>query len=147
MNYNQEALFHLSSKIILFNEQNKILLLKIFWNDQFFWELPGGRVQLGETDLQALRRELFEETGITKTDSIEHLLMIRSKLKPIAKYNFVGLIFSIFCGKILSSDVTLSNDHFDFIWATQEQAAELLGDFYSISRKNLIDQAFQKLNI
>ncbi len=33
--------------------------------DQFLWELPAGRVDPGETELAAAKRELLEETGYT----------------------------------------------------------------------------------
>ena len=38
------------------------------------WENPGGAAQAGETSLQAVKRELFEETGIAAEESEFELL-------------------------------------------------------------------------
>lgn len=41
----------------------KVLLVRR--TDDGNWELPGGRVEVGETASAAVRREVFEESGIT----------------------------------------------------------------------------------
>lgn len=47
------------------DEQERILLVRQFRlpAGQYLWELPAGRVDPGETPLQAGKRELIEETG------------------------------------------------------------------------------------
>lgn len=48
-------------------------------NERGLWELPGGSVEFGETLADALRREIYEEFGITIAvgellDVVDHLL-------------------------------------------------------------------------
>src|SRR5260370_41290397 len=47
------------------DERGRILLVRQYRLParQYLWELPAGRVDTGETTLQAARRELAEETG------------------------------------------------------------------------------------
>ena len=55
---------------IIHNSNNEVFIAKRQKN-QFmagYWELPGGKVEPGEDHLSAIKRELFEETGITVKD-------------------------------------------------------------------------------
>lgn len=57
-----------SARAILINEKGQVLLFKfVFKNvkgDKVLWVTPGGGLKEGENFKAALKRELFEETGI-----------------------------------------------------------------------------------
>jgi ADP-ribose pyrophosphatase len=56
-----------SAVMLAFDERKRILLVKQFRlpAEQYLWELPAGRLDPGESSLDAARRELREETGYT----------------------------------------------------------------------------------
>ncbi len=47
----------------LLRENNQVLIMKPDWDDKYC--LPGGSMELGETPVDALKREFLEETGFT----------------------------------------------------------------------------------
>mgnify|MGYP003955147561 CR=1 FL=1 len=61
------------------------------------WELPGGKVQRGESDAMALVRELQEELGITV--AVTGLLGVSDHDYPAISIRLIGL-----CGHILSGE-------------------------------------------
>ena len=62
---------------ILLNKNGEILIAKRR-NNQFmpgYWELPGGKIEVGENKKSSLKRELFEELGVTvKKCSLKHTM-------------------------------------------------------------------------
>jgi ADP-ribose pyrophosphatase len=54
-----------SAVVMPVDKKNRILLVKQYRLpvEDYLWELPAGRLDPGETPLQAARRELIEETG------------------------------------------------------------------------------------
>ncbi len=67
----RDIVHHTGSVVILAVEESrsvpKILLERQYRHaaQQFLWELPAGRVDEGENELKAAKRELLEETGFT----------------------------------------------------------------------------------
>ena len=51
-------------RALVLDEAERILLVRFEWPDKTVWAPPGGGVEPGETDEQAIRRELSEESGL-----------------------------------------------------------------------------------
>src|SRR5580700_7778522 len=123
----QEDCFHLGVKALLCNSHGQLLLLKKKWADQFFWDIPGGRLKKGEAPLDALKREIEEETGLTHFGTPRFLSMLLTDVRLSTDNGDVGLIFSVYHCDIVSFDrIILSNEHVDYGWYMPSEAAILL---------------------
>ncbi|MFS4458021.1 NUDIX domain-containing protein [Bdellovibrio sp. HCB2-146] len=118
--------FVLSAGIVpvLQEEQVRLLLLRSY----NYWDFPKGVVEKDEDPFLAARRELQEETGISKVtfpygrEWTETELYGRGK---IARY---------YVGSVSSAEVTLGvnpelgrPEHQEYRWVSPEEAQELLG--------------------
>ena len=126
-----DDLFYLGLKLILRNNNDQILILKMHRISETFWELPGGRMQFEETPEQGLRRELVEETGITIINDIHYLDTYLSPYRVKTTFNIsAGLLFSLYSGTTSTNEVTLSGDHIDYAWVSAPEAIKFLGSAY-----------------
>ena len=73
-----------------------------------YWEFPGGKVEKEETSEEALKRELFEELGITVGD-FQFLTTISYQ------YPEFHLTMHCFFCKIVEGEITL-NEHSQMRW-------------------------------
>jgi 8-oxo-dGTP pyrophosphatase MutT (NUDIX family) len=61
MNRDEARWFHVTVKGLVHDEHGRVLMLH---ERSGFWDLPGGRLEHGETFADALRRECREEMGV-----------------------------------------------------------------------------------
>lgn len=79
------------------------------------WGLPGGVIEIGETRVEALMREVYEETNIV-VEPIELLTVfdsIRKDEDDNVKYHYI--LFEYLC-KYISGDLKPGDDAPDALW-------------------------------
>lgn len=128
----KEDCFHLGVKALIFNEQNKMLLLERHPpSKKMYWDIPGGRLQKGESLIETLMREVKEETGFETISDIRPFTTVLTNIRIPIHEGDVGLIFSIFYCKILGiAHPILSEEHVGFDWLDPQEAAQKLGAQY-----------------
>lgn len=112
-----------SCAALVTDNMGKILLVKSPWRG---WEYPGGLMEPGETFQEALKREVQEEAGV----KIEITGFI-GICKNIEK-NIVNIDFS---ARYLSGELQTSEESSDVIWATPEEAMDLIT--FPLTKKRL----------
>lgn len=99
---------------IIFNVDNKILVLqRSSYKEQWMpnkFGLVGGAIEEGETPEEAVRREVFEETGLKLNKLLDKGCIQRNS--DSKEYLFLTL----YTGE--NSDVELNEEHVDYKWAS-----------------------------
>jgi 8-oxo-dGTP diphosphatase len=112
------AIHPLSIKGILIHD-GSVLLLR---NERGEWELPGGRPDPGEDHRVALKRELWEETGL----DVEVRALVDQHLFEVLPDLFVQIVVYA-CVLTGASAVTLSHEHLEMRWVPLAELGETIG--------------------
>lgn len=127
-----EKLFHVGVKALIVNEEDKVLILNVntasFKEDTPHWDIPGGRIQEGQTAIETLQREVLEETGIEQIESADYLTGVISNIEiPVSDTEKVGLVLVVYRVVIPpNSNIHLSDEHTGYEWVSRAEAAERL---------------------
>ena len=109
-------------KAIIFNSKNQVLVLREAPREDGTqagkFGLPGGRVNTGEHYLDALHREVLEETNLKITIGD---IVYSGEWRPVIKGVTHQIIGMFFVCKIKSGVIKLSSEHNDYKWITQDQ--------------------------
>lgn len=117
----------LIQKCIIINHGGKILALRRAPNDHSRggnWDLPGGGYEQGEDVIEAIKREVMEEVGLTVISA-----------SPVYFTNRIGVSEGFFKGDTVFGacyacsdwvgEVELSSEHVEFQWVTTEEFKSL----------------------
>ncbi len=111
----------LSAKVVVRDKSGRCLLLKRSLSSKGNpgkWDLPGGKVDPGESFDQGLLREVTEETGLTI--SIQRVVGVAESESPTRK-----VVYLIFEGRQESGQVQLSSEHDEYVWVNRRELSKM----------------------
>jgi 8-oxo-dGTP pyrophosphatase MutT (NUDIX family) len=131
-----------SSGAILYHRYNKTIIFLLLHYYNGHWDFPKGNKEKGESDLETALREIAEETGIKDVTILD-----KFKKQIFYKYKRDNQLISkkviYFLAETESTNVVLSNEHLNFVWAKFEEAFQRIT--YG-SSKEILKEGFKFLN-
>lgn len=83
--------FTASVAAVIFNERGEVLLLDHVLRPQSGWAIPGGFMESGEQPVEAIKREICEETGLNlKNPVMFRVRTVRRHIEIIFRAEAVG---------------------------------------------------------
>lgn len=76
-----------ATRALVLDENDRVLLVRFGSGERAFWATPGGGIEVGESDEEAIRRELLEETGLADFELGPH---IWTRTAPLAHGGWDG---------------------------------------------------------
>ena len=119
---NKITFYGISIKAVIFNEEGKLLTMfrtETAPNRPNTWDLPGGDLESEEEPIDSIIREIKEETGL----EVKDVNIFDAGTYVVEK----GMEWATLCYKCkaIGDKVTLSYEHNDYRWVTQEEFLKL----------------------
>ncbi|MBM3898163.1 MAG: NUDIX domain-containing protein [Thaumarchaeota archaeon] len=114
-----------SAGAVLFRRENGAEMFLLLHYPAGHWDYPKGNIERGEQELETVRREIKEETGIED-------IVIIDGFKKVIEYNykrdsaFVHKKVSYYVAECKTSSVTISFEHKGYQWLGYDAAMKRL---------------------
>ncbi|MGC9516720.1 MAG: NUDIX hydrolase [Methanomicrobiales archaeon] len=130
-------IFGLAVRVIITDDEGKILIIKRSSHSKTNpgkWELPGGKVDQGESFDQALLREVYEETGLKI--SLDHVVGVSEQ-----NLHIIRAVHIIMAGKVTGGELNLSSEHDGYAWVYIDNLSQYeLADWMELFVQNYYKQ-------
>lgn len=104
--------------------------LTIRRRDDARWELPGGRLEVGEAVLDGLRREVLEETGL-RVEPL-HLTGVYQNLR-------LGPIALIFACRVVGGELRTTAESTGWQWLTAAEFDEVMAPAWAVRFRDALE--------
>ncbi|MCI8364120.1 MAG: NUDIX domain-containing protein [Eubacterium sp.] len=122
---------HFVSAAGLVFKDDKVLLIR---SKKRGWEIPGGVIEQGETILDGLKREIFEESGIiAKPENIVGIyqrISIKAGYGPLEGMILPPTVNLTFICKYVDGKEGISDESIEVNWFSLQKAKEIITDPY-----------------
>ena len=124
---NKKLPYHLISACGLVCKDGLVLVIR---NPRRGWEMPGGTVEQGETITDALKREIYEESGIRcepeRLTGIYQNLVSKDGYGPLDGMRIPPIINLAFICRYIDGKESISEESEDVRWVTPEEATGMV---------------------
>jgi nucleoside triphosphatase len=112
---------------LIFNDQDQLLIVKTHkWHGNY--TIPGGHVELGEHLIEALEREIREETGLLLRDA--KFVCYQEFVYDECFWQDKHFVFFDFLCRVNSGQVQLNDEAEAFVWVDLDQVENYPIDNY-----------------
>jgi bis(5'-nucleosidyl)-tetraphosphatase len=121
-----------SAGAIIFRKENeKILYLLLYYPslshraEKNFWDFPKGHIEKKEKEIDTVKREVFEETGI---ENIKIITGFKEKIKYFFKWQGETILkyVTFYLAETDQKKISISKEHLNWQWLEFKEAYALL---------------------
>ena len=119
---------------VIFDKEGKVLLCKRSMKKKIApgkWRLPGGRIEIGETPLEALKRELLEELSVEAVSISEMKFVYTYRVGEETHQTQYAQV-------VIKGDIRLNYENDDYEYVSKDNMARYVEDEHLLIQRKAI---------